>query len=377
MEFLVDCPLLLVEGPPRVGRTSLAAQISRAALGRASVVDGRANGALRLDPELGLAELLGSPRSGRVLVVDNADADPAILEAAFALSAQAVSTRLVLIGAHFPAAGARPQAASGQRPPRLELGPLSLAEAGAASRSRHWLRGGYPEAFLASNDAEAFAWLSDYLERLAESRLLACLPWAPGRARSLLAMLAEGQGRALNESELARDLGVSRPSVARSLGALEEAGILRALPSLPGPAGKRARLSPVRYLRDSGLFHALSGLASAEALLESPCLARSWESYAIEQILRALPRGVEAARYRSQDGAGLELVLSRGGRPLAGAAIRWARPGGAVPKGARIAAADLGTPRNYLVLPEAEGKELGGSFVALSVGKFIEEASGI
>ena len=190
-------------------------------------------------------------------------------------------------------------------------------------------------------------------------------------------MLAESQGDALNESLIARSLGVSRPSVARSLGALEEAGLLRALPSLPGPAGKRARLSPAFYLRDSGLYHALSGLAGTDALLGSARLASSWEGYAIEQILRVLPRGVEAGRYRSQDGAGLELVLSRGGRPLAGAAIRWARPGGTVPKGARIAASDLATARNYLVLPEAEEAELGGAFMRIGLARFLEEVSAL
>jgi hypothetical protein len=191
-------------------------------------------------------------------------------------------------------------------------------------------------------------------------------------------MLAEGQGKPLNESELARGLGVSRPSVARSLRALEEAGILRALPSLPGPAGKRARLSPVLYLRDSGLYHSLSGLESADALLRSARLASSWEAYAIEQILSSLPQGLEAGRYRSQDGAGLELVLSRGGRRLAGAAIRWARPGGALPKGARLAAADLGLESSFLILPYAE-EEGGarGDFRPVGLGRFLEIASAL
>ena len=370
----MDSPLLLVEGPPRTGRSTLAWQIARAALGGASSVDGRTNGALRLDPELGLAELSGGPRSGRILIVDNADADPAILKAARALSAQAVSARIVLLGVHFPAAG--PQPASGPEPPRLELAPLSLAEAGPASRPRHWLRGGYPEAFLAANDEAAFAWLSDYIERLAESRLLSALPWAPGRGRRLLSMLAEGQGQALNRSEMARSLGVSRPALDRSLAALEESGILRALPSLPGPAGKRARLSPVLYLRDSGLYHALSGLESAEALLGSARLAKSWESYAIEQILRALPPGCEAGRYRSQDGAGLELVISRGGSALMGVAIGWGRQG-KPSRGARFAARDLGSRQNYLVLPEAEVGEVEETFRQASLGAFIETVSGV
>jgi uncharacterized protein len=368
MELLVDAPILLVEGPPRSGRTSLAAQIARAALGRAIVVDCRLNSALSLDPALALSELSGGPRSDRVLVLDNADADPRILEAALGFAATAASTRLVLLGVHFPAQPA---------PARLELAPLSLAETGSASRPRHWLRGGYPEAFLAPSDEAAFAWLSDYIERIAESRLLSGLPWAPGRARSLLAMLAEYQGDALNESRIARSLGVSRPSVARSIAALREAGILRSVPSLSGKAGKRARLSPVHYFRDSGLYHALSGLAGTDALLGSARLAASWEGYAIEQILRVLPRGVEAGRYRSQDGAGLELVLSRDGRPLAGAAIRWARPGGALPKGARIAASDLATAQNYLVLPEAEEGELGGAFMRIGLARFLEEVSSL
>jgi uncharacterized protein len=368
MELLVDSPILLVEGPPRSGRTSLAAQIARAALGRAIVVDCRLSGALSLDPPLALSELSGGPRSGRVLVLDNADADPAILEAALGFAAAATSTRLVLLGVRFPA---RPEF-SRPEPQKLELAPLSLVETGSASRPRHWLRGGYPEAFLAPSDEAAFAWLSDYLERIAQSRLLSCLPWAPGRARNLLSMLAESQGEALNESQIARSLGVSRPSVARSIAALREAGILRALPSLGGSAGKRARLSPVHYLRDSGLFHALSGIGGTDALLGSARLAASWEGYAIEQIMRVLPGGVEAGRYRSQDGAGLELVISRDGRPFLGAAIRWARSSGAVPKGARIAASDLATAPNYLVLPEAEERDLGDGFTAVSLSRCIE-----
>lgn len=384
MELLVDSPLVLVAGPPRSGRSTLAAQIGRASLGRALLVDAKRSGALALDPELGLESLSGGLRSGRLLVVDDADACPGLLEAARRLAARiaaadvaapsAAAARLVLLGASFPAlpapAGPREEAAAAEA--RLELGPLSLAEAGPASRQRRWLRGGYPEAFLAPSDEAAFAWLSAHAERLSESRLFAPLPWAPGRARRLLSMLAEGQGQALNESALSRSLGVSRPALGRCLAALGEAGYLRLLPSLPGPGGKRARLAPALYLRDSGLCHSLSGIESEEALLGSARLASSWESYAIEELARALPRSCAAARYRSQDGAGLELVASRGGAVVAAAALRWAKPGAAAPRGARIAARDLASPRNFLVLPEAEEGEIEGGFTVVGLARCAE-----
>jgi predicted AAA+ superfamily ATPase len=300
-------------------------------------------------------------------VADNAGPEEAAsARAALGSGSLGPRARLALLGRGFGDGG--PGA-------RLALGPFTLPEVGAGSRTSHWLRGGFPEALAAPSDAAAAAWLARYADSISEERFAAAgLPWAPGRSRALLSMIAEAQGGALNESAAARSLGLSRPTVARAAAALERAGLLRSLPCLAPPDGRRAPRAPALYLRDSGLYNALSGIANVEALLGSVRLAASWEGYAVEQIAAALPPGVSAARYATRSGAALELVLSRGGAVLAALSIRWARPAG--PRRAAVAAAEeLGAARRWLVLPEAEEREAGGGFIAMGISRAVELAS--
>ena len=362
-EALASKRLVLVEGSPRSGKTTLAGQLVRAGSG-AILLDARGPGAANLlrDPRFALAELgFGL----RVLVLDNADEETAAALAG--LAGEGGQPRLVLFGPRFPDSLA---AAPGVL--RLSLGGLSLLEVGRANRARHWLRGGYPEAYGAAGDEAALAWLARYADSIAEERFAqAGLPWAPGRTRSLLSMLARSHGSPLNESAVARSLGVSRPTVARAVAALGRSGLSRILPSLGSASGKRVQGSGAFYLRDSGLLHALLGIAGTEGLLGNAALAASFEGYAIEEALALLPEGVEAARYRTQDGAGLELVFLREGKPVAAAALRWAREGGPG-KGALLAARDVGAPANWLVLPESEERELPSGFTALGLARFLE-----
>jgi DNA-binding Lrp family transcriptional regulator len=407
-ETLIDHPFVLVEGPPRSGKTSLAAQIQRTASAGALTLDAGnpASRHILFEPELTLGE--GRGLAGRILVVDRADLEPACIAtlAAFAASEKARGGGVVLLGTAFqeaalaaagvtagpelpgPLASAAPDepAAPASAAARLlRLGPLSLPEAGWESRSRHWLRGGYPEAFCAANDEAALAWLRSYLDSLADSRLAASgLPWAPLRTRNLLSMLAEAHGTCLNENAMAASLGLSRPTVARAIAALARAGILRGLPAIVPPSGVRAVRSEKLYVRDSGLLHALLGFRGSEDLAGSARLAGSWEGYVVGEALAELPSGLGAGHYRSKDGAALELVFTRGTELLGGASIRWARQGRSAPRGAVNAASALGLgpgpdegqgpgglPR-WLVVPESEETELGDGFTAIGLRRFLE-----
>jgi predicted AAA+ superfamily ATPase len=386
LERLLDEPILLVEGPPRVGKTVLASQLVRATAGSGLLVDALSPGleASLLEPGLALELVAGNsgtstssasgaatrngPRSGRILVVDNADRNDSI-SATLAAASGKQGPRIVLLGKSFPVVSGLP---------RIELGPLNLIEVGQEALNLHWFRGGYPEAFFAHSDQAAMSWLRQSLDAMAESRFLSAgLPWAPGRTRNLLSMLGRSHGEALNENEIARSLGVSRPTVVRAVLALERSGILRRLPSLASPRGKRARKSEVLYVRDSGFLHATLGLETAQDLIGSPRLAASWEGYVIEQALAVMPPGMEAAAYRSQDGAGLEFVALEAGVPRLGAAIRWAKVGSKPPKGASIALADLGLTEGRLVLPSAEETDLGNGMRAESLIRFLGELSSL
>lgn len=65
--------------------------------------------------------------------------------------------------------------------------------------------------------------------------------------------------------------------------------------------------SPKVYLRDSGMLHALLGLAEREQLLGHPKLGASWEGFVIEHVLTRLGAG-QAYFWRTHQGAGLDLL---------------------------------------------------------------------
>jgi hypothetical protein len=53
--------------------------------------------------------------------------------------------------------------------------------------------------------------------------------------------------------------------------------------------GKRQVKAPKLYIRDSGIFHALHGLASEKEILSHPKAGASWEGYVLEEILQVVP----------------------------------------------------------------------------------------
>ena len=67
------------------------------------------------------------------------------------------------------------------------------------------------------------------------------------------------------------------------------------------------------YVRDSGLLHALLGLASEREILSHPKVGASWEGYAIEETLGTV--NPEAAHFwATHTGAELDLLLFVRGR---------------------------------------------------------------
>ncbi|WP_244187421.1 DUF4143 domain-containing protein, partial [Thermus tenuipuniceus] len=128
--------------------------------------------------------------------------------------------------------------------------------------------------------------------------------------RRLLTMLAHLHGETLNLSRLWGSLGLDGRTVARYLDLLVDLYLLRRLPPYEANVGKRLVKSPKLYLRDSGLVHALLGLGDLEALLGHPVVGASWEGFALENLLRVAPEGVEGFFYRTHAGAEEDLLLS-------------------------------------------------------------------
>lgn len=230
-----------------------------------------------------------------------------------------------------------------------ELTPFMLPEIGADAISTLWLRGGFPDSFLAKSDRASLTWREDFIRTYLERDIPSFGLRIPAETlRRFWTMLAHEQGGLLNAAKLAGNLGVSGQSVARYLDLLVDLMLVRRLPPWHSNAGKRLVKSPKVYIRDSGLTHALLGIEAQEDLLGHPVVGGSWEGFCIENLIAAAPRGTEASFYRSSAGAEIDLVLKLPQGQIWGIEIkRTTSP--KVTRGFHIAAEELDVSERILV----------------------------
>lgn len=96
---------------------------------------------------------------------------------------------------------------------------------------------------------------------------------------------------------------------------LEGAFLIRRLQPYFTNIRKRLVKTPRILWRDSGLLHALMGVADLGQLYRQPWLGQSWEGFVIEQTLATLSAADKRARpyfFRTSDGYELDLVLDWG-----------------------------------------------------------------
>ena len=178
----------------------------------------------------------------------------------------------------------------------------------------HWLRGGFPESYLAQNDSDSFKFRQNFIRTYLERDVPMLGPRIPAETlERFWTMLAHSQGSLFNASNLAASLGVSSPTVSNYLGLMVDLLLMRRLPPFLANVKKRLVKSPKVYLRDSGILHALLGIRSMEDLLGHPIAGMSWEGYVIENLLAVMPERTLASFYRTSAGAEIDLVLELGG----------------------------------------------------------------
>ena len=130
-----------------------------------------------------------------------------------------------------------------------------------------WLRGGFPDSFLATDDAQSLALRRDFIRTYLERDVPMFGPRIPAETlERLWTMLAHSQGGLLNAAKLASSIGVSAPTITSYLGLLVDLLLVRRLPPYHRNVGKRLVKSPKTYVRDSGLLHALLGIGDFDAL---------------------------------------------------------------------------------------------------------------
>ncbi|MSR48026.1 MAG: DUF4143 domain-containing protein [Planctomycetes bacterium] len=219
--------------------------------------------------------------------------------------------RFLLLGSIAPTLMARVSQSLASRLSLVELTPLLWSElATAAQRERLWLFGGFPDGGVLA-PKHFPRWQKDKIALLTQRDLPA---WG------LAAMLAALHGQAWNAASVSRSLALSYHTVNRYLDCLEGTFLIRRLRPWSANVGKRLVKSPKVCWRDSGLLHALLGVADRDHLLAQPWVGASFEGFVIEQLLGALsvlgsPRS--AWHFRTSDQLELDLVLERGRERIA------------------------------------------------------------
>ncbi len=187
------------------------------------------------------------------------------------------------------------------------LNPLDVLEVAPdeAAATSLWVRGGFPDSFLARSDEDSLAFrqnfIRTYLERDLAEFIQTRMP-SETLAR-LWTMLAHEQGGLLNIAKLARSLAISAPSVMRYVDVLKSLLLVRRLPPFVANVRKRLVKSPKVYIRDSGLVHALLDIesfhtaagAEIDLVLEVPGIRRPIAVEIKRRLAPSLGKGFHSA----------------------------------------------------------------------------------
>jgi hypothetical protein len=228
---------------------------------------------------------------------------------------------------------------------------------------RLWLRGGFPESYLAASDELSATWRADIVNRYIYSDLpqLGMNVPAPLMTR-FWQMVAHYHGQVWNGAELARSLGVSESTVRRYLDFLTQTFMVRQLPPWHENLGKRQVKAPKIYFRDSGLLHLLMEIKTLPQLVRHAASGASWEGFALEQVLR-IAEPDQAYFWATHQGAELDLLMFKGQQRIGVEFKRADVP--RVTQSMRIARDDLKLDRMYVVYPGLHRFPLGDGIEAV------------
>jgi len=358
-EMLTRHPVVGLLGPRQVGKTTLALEVGDSRPSIYMDLESPSDLARLAEPELFLRR-----HEDKLVILDEIQRVPDIFKVLRGLvdqgrrSGKGDGRFLVLGSAGIDLLQQSSESLAG-RIAYTELPSLLLEETGAKTAEPLWLRGGFPSSFTASDDASSLEWRRNFIRTYLERDIPQLGPRIPAETlRRLWIMLAHDQGGMINAARLAAALGVSGQTVGRYIDLLCDLLLVRRLTPWASNAGKRMVKSPKVYVRDSGLVHALLGIATLDDLLAHPVAGMSWEGWVIENLIAAAPAGTEAFCYRTSAGAEIDLVLElRPGKRWAFECKRSLTPTPA--RGFHEGCKDLNPERKLVIYPGAESYPLG------------------
>ncbi|MCD4736701.1 MAG: ATP-binding protein [Bacteroidales bacterium] len=254
----------------------------------------------------------------------------------------------------------------------LELSPFLIPEITESYTTETlWFRGGFPEPFLGKKPW--IHWMGNFIKTYIERDLpMLGFNSKPALSERFWTMLSHLHGNALNMNDLSKSLEISVNTIKSYLSFFESAFLIRLLQPYHSNIKKRLVKSPKVYIRDCGILHYFLGLNNPRDIYGHPGLGASWEGFIIEQIVNLMPDNRKAYYYRTYDGAEIDLIIEKGGKPFVAIEIKFGsdtRPS----KGNTQAIQTLKTKHNFLVVKENEDYMLSEYFRVVGIELFLQK----
>lgn len=317
IDSLNSVPVVALIGPRQVGKTTLALELANNFKKEVTYID------LELDSDFNKltdAEAYLKRFSNQLLIIDEVQCKPDL----FRILRGIVDKRkregepsgqfLVLGSASSDLIQNSSESLAG-RIRYLELTTFSVSEVCKGEKNTNcieklWLRGGFPDSYLASTEENSMNWRRDFFNTYVERDIPQMGPRVSSAfLKRFWKMLAHYHANQINFSELGRSLELSHTSVKNYLDLLTDFYMVRQIPSWSGNIKKRLVKSPKIYLRDSGMLHSILNIKSMDMLFSHPKIGASWEGYVVENILNQIDDKWEYSYYRTSNQAEIDLVL--------------------------------------------------------------------
>lgn len=361
--------VVLLTGARQVGKTTLARQLVTVGDRNYFDLEDPADLARLGEPMTALRDLVG------LVVIDEVQRAPELFPILRVLAdRQPLPARFLVLGSASPSALRQASESLTGRIEVLELCGLGLHDVGQGQLDRLWVRGGFPEPFLAASDEDARRWHMQHVRNLASRDLPDFGVGLPAATvERFLALVAHRHAQLWNSADPARALGISETTVRKYIDVLADALLVRVLvPWFEHSVEKRQIKSPKVYFRDSGMAHHLLGVHDLTAVLRHPLMGSTWEGMVLEECIRATNGLASPYYWRTSGGAELDLLLVSP-RARIGVEVKRADAPKLTPS-IRTALADLGLERLLVIYPGTKRYHLADRVEVVPVAEVAEEA---
>jgi len=179
----------------------------------------------------------------------------------------------------------------------------------------------YPEPFLQKQDPQFVSiWMLNYFNTYINRDIRRLFPRLQIETyQRFIKMMAYASGQIINYSNFARSLDVSQPTIKSYFHIAEGTFLWRSIPFFNQNSTKRIVKMPKGYLRDPGLISHLLNIRTIEDLKCHPQFGFIWESYIIEQLLKAFSTQlfkIDYSFYRTHHNAEIDLIIEFGAGPI-------------------------------------------------------------